>query len=140
MDDDLIWQCATAARIACLRMTPHYLKALHDSVGQAGSLPAGWEWDRKATVHAEIFNVLTDAAGDPVLAVLLANATGRVHDLMVTVGPVADGIILSSRRRMLALMRAGDADGVAREMDQHIRGLLFMRRLSRGSAPNAMAV
>ena len=57
-----------------------------------------------------------------------------------TVGPVADGIILSSRRRMLALMRAGDADGVAREMEQHIGGLLFMRRLLRGSAPTGMAV
>ena len=41
---------------------------------------------------------------------------------MVAVGPAADGIILSSRRRLLALIRAGEADDVAREIEQHLAG------------------
>ena len=69
-----------------------------------------------------IFNLLADVAGDPVLAVPLRDARGHISDLMVTVGPAANGIILSSRRRLLALIRAGEADDVAREMEQHLGG------------------
>jgi DNA-binding FadR family transcriptional regulator len=140
MDDELIRLCVTAARIACLRMTPQYLKALQDSFEQACRLPARFQWDRKVTAHAEIFNLLADAAGDPVLGALLRDVHGHIHDLMLTVGPAADGIVLGSRRRLLALMRAGDADGAAREMEHHLGGLLFMRRLSRRSAPSGIAV
>jgi DNA-binding GntR family transcriptional regulator len=110
-DDELIRVCAVAARVACRRMTPRYLKALHDSVGQACCLPSGFDWDRKAAAHAEIVNLLADAAADPALAVLVRAVPGQLHDLMVTVGPAAGGIIAGSRRRLLALLEAGDADG-----------------------------
>jgi DNA-binding FadR family transcriptional regulator len=120
--DELIRLCAAAARIACLRMTPLYLKVLHDSVEQARRMPFRFAWDRKVAAHAGIFNLLADVAGDPVLAVPLRDARGHISDLMVTVGPAADGIILSSRRRLLALIRVGEADDVAREMEQHLGG------------------
>jgi DNA-binding GntR family transcriptional regulator len=134
-DDELIRVCAVAARVACRRMTPRYLKALNDSVGQACCLPSGFDWDRKAAAHAEIVNLLADAAADPALAVLVRDVPGQLHDLMVTVGPAAGGIIAGSRRRLLVLLQAGDADGAAREIEQHLGGLLWMRRVSRRRAP-----
>jgi hypothetical protein len=76
----------------------------------------------------------------PVPAPLLNRAVGAVHDLMLTVGPAADGIILSSRRRPLDLIRVGDADGAAAEMEQHLHLLHFMWRLSRSSEPGGIAV
>ncbi len=80
-------------------------------------------------------------ANDPVVPGLLRNqAVGAIHDLMLTVGPAADGIILSSRRRLLDLIRAGDADGAAVEMEQHLRRLRFMWQLSRSSGPQDVAV
>ena len=62
MTDELIMLCAEAARVACLRMGPHHLKALNDSAEQASCL-GRFEWDRKVTAHAEFFNLLADAAG-----------------------------------------------------------------------------
>jgi DNA-binding FadR family transcriptional regulator len=59
---------------------------------------------------------------------------------MITVGPAADGIILSSRRRLLDLIRAGDAEGAAAEMEQHLRRLHFMWKLSRNAEPGGIAV
>ena len=167
MDEELIRWCALATRAACARMTAQQLKALHDSVGQARRLPARFAWDRKATAHAQILNLLADAAGAahsadaagaahsadaaeavhaaqptarPVPAALLNNAVMAIHDLMITVGPAADGIILSSRRRLLELIRAGDADGAAAEMEQHLRRLHFMWKLSRSTEPGGIAV
>jgi hypothetical protein len=138
MDDELIRVCAVAVRAACQRMTPRYLKALHDSVEQACCLPSGFDWDRKVAAHAEVVNLLADAVGDPALAVLVRDVPGQLHDLMVVVGPVASGIIAGSRCRLLALFRAGDADGAAREMQRHLEVLLWMRRVSRRPAPNTV--
>ena len=141
MDDELIRWCALATRAACSRMTAQHLKALQDSVGQARTLPARFAWDRKATAHAQILNLLADVITDnPVPALLLNRAVVATHDLMLTVGPAADGIVLSSRRRLLDLIRAGDADGAAAEMEQHLRRLHFMWRLSRSSEPGGIAV
>ena len=123
VDDELIRVCGLATRVACRRMTPHYLKALSDSVEQVCCLPARFAWDRKATAHAEIVNLLADAAPDPILILLVRNVPGHLYDLMVTVGPGADGIIANSRRRLLALIRARDADCAGREMEQHVEGL-----------------
>ena len=71
---------------------------------------------------------------------LMGTSVGAIHDLMLTVGPAADGIMLASRRRLLDLIRAGDADGAAAEMEQHPRRLHFMWRLSRSSEPGGIAV
>ena len=123
MDNELIRVAGLATRVACQRMTPRYLKALSDSIEQVCCLPATFAWDRKATAYAEIVNLLADATADPVLALLARNLPGHLYELMVTVGPAADDIIASSRRRLLALIRARDADGAGREMEQHLEGL-----------------
>jgi GntR family transcriptional regulator, transcriptional repressor for pyruvate dehydrogenase complex len=140
VDDELIGVCALATRVACQRMTPPHLKALRGSVEQACCLPTRTAWDRKVTAHAEIVNLLTDATADPVLALLVRSVPGELYDLMITVGPAASGIIASSRRRLLALITAGDAEGAAREMEQHLERLLWMRRLARGSVQRDIAV
>jgi hypothetical protein len=71
---------------------------------QASCLPSGFDWDRKAAAHAEIVNLLAAAAADPALAVLVRDVPGQPHDLMVTLGPAAGGIIAGSRGRLLALL------------------------------------
>jgi GntR family transcriptional repressor for pyruvate dehydrogenase complex len=140
MDDELIRACALATRLACQRMTPPHLSALRASIEQACCLPAGIDWDRKVTAHAGIVNVLADAAADPTVTLLVRNVPGELYDLMITVGPVASGIVASSRRRLLALIAAGDAEGAAREMERHLGGLRWIRRLVRGSVPGNVAV
>jgi DNA-binding FadR family transcriptional regulator len=46
-------------------------------------------------------------------------------------------MIISARRRLLALIRAGDADGAAEEIERHLRVLCFMGRLTGRRAPVA---
>ena len=130
---------AMAARIACARMTMLHLTALHDSVERACGLAARSQWDRKASAHAEIFTLLADVADDPLLAPLLTRSAGHLRELMLAVGRAADGMIVSSRRRLLAHLRAEDGEGAALEMEKHLRGLLYMWRLTLPSskAPRA---
>ena len=121
---------AMAARIACARMTMLHLAELHDSVDRACCLAVRSQWDRKAAAHAEIFSLLAGVADDPLLAPLLAGGAGYMRELMLAVGRAADGMIVSSRRRLLAHLRAGDGEGAALEMEKHLRVLSYMRRLA----------
>jgi GntR family transcriptional regulator, transcriptional repressor for pyruvate dehydrogenase complex len=128
MEEGLIQIQAMATRAACTQMTAQQLTALHASVEYASCLKDRSEWDRRAAAHAEIFHLLADLTDDPVLAPALRGAVGFAYHLMLVAGPVANGMIVSSRRRLLAHMRAGDTDGAALEMEKHLRGLLYMWR------------
>ena len=117
---------AMAARLACARMTMVHLTELHDSVERACGLAGRSHWGRKAAAHAEIFSLLADLVDDP----LLAGRAGHVREMMLAVGRAADGMIVSSWRRLLAHVRAGDGEGAALEMERRLRGLLYMWRLA----------
>src|ERR1700730_14120860 len=105
MEEGMIRAQAMAARIACARMTTPDLRALHDSVEHAFCLTARSQWERKAAAHAEIFDLLAVVVDDPVLVPMLSGGAGYMSDLMVAVGRGADGMIASSRKRLLAHMR-----------------------------------
>jgi hypothetical protein len=120
---------ATAARIACEHMTALALEMLHDSVDRASRLPTRPGWEYKAAAHAEIYRLLGDIAGDRAPG-SPGGWAGGIHDLICTVGPVTNGMIISSRRRLLAHLCAGDADAAEREMETHLRVLHHMWRLA----------
>jgi GntR family transcriptional repressor for pyruvate dehydrogenase complex len=128
-DAMMISLLSAATRIACSRMTPQHLNALHASVERASRLSARHDWERRVTVHAELFTMLGDLTGDCGLARLVSSAAGRLEDLVMAVGPAADGIILSSHHRLLRELRAWDADGAAREVERHLGVLQFMGRV-----------
>jgi DNA-binding GntR family transcriptional regulator len=130
MELNLIRVQAIAARVACEQMTEAALRALRDSVDRASCLPARPGWERKAAAHAEIFGLLADVAGDRT-ARLSGGPAAAMRELILTVGPAADGMIASSRRRLLAHLSAGEADGAALEMEAHLRVLHYMWRLAR---------
>ena len=125
---------AAATRIACGQLTPQHLNALHASVERASCLSARHDWERKVTAHAELFTMLGDLTGDCDLARLVSSAAGRLRDLVMTVGPAADGIILSSPCRLLRELRAWDADGAAQEVEHQLSGLRYMGRLACGAS------
>ncbi len=121
---------ATATRIACLRLTSQHISAIENAVEQGGSLPRRAGWEQKAAAHAEIFSLLAQAVDDQAVARVLTLGSDIVRDLAITAGPAADGVIISSRRRLLDGLRAGDAEAAEHEMEEHLRCLHFMWRLT----------
>jgi hypothetical protein len=130
--EDLIQVQAMTARIACEHMTAQSLNAWCDSVDRASRLPAEPGWETKAAAHAEIFCLLADVAcvaGGQAAVVQHARAR-LIRDEMLAVGPGANGMITSSRQRLLQRLRVSDPDGAALEMENHLRALHFMWRLA----------
>jgi DNA-binding FadR family transcriptional regulator len=138
--DDLIHGQVAAVAIACRRLSVQRLEALRRSVEQACLLSAKFGWDRKAAAHAEIFNLLADAVRDPVLRQVLNSGVGLVHHLMMAAGPAADGVVTTSRRRLLACFLAGDPEGAADELERELRILHFMSRLAGPVCDSSSAV
>jgi DNA-binding FadR family transcriptional regulator len=135
-NEELIQLMATATRIACATITSAGQAALQASLDQARATPVEFGWERKAAAHAGFFNALADAAPDSCAAPVLNFGAGYVYDLMISSGRAADGIVVNSRRRMLAHLRAGDHEEAAYEMEKHLRVLRFMRRLAARPSPS----
>ena len=134
----LIQLLATATRIACTGITGSGLTALQASLDQARAIPRIY-WERRAAAHAEFLNALADAAGDPQLTPVFSSGAGFAYDLMITAGSAADGIVINSRKRLLAHLCAGDADEVTAEMEDHFRILQVMGRLAVPTGQRASA-
>jgi len=74
-------------------------------------------------IGIQLFTLLADSAGDPVLAQVLNLGAGIAHHLMVTAGPSAAGITANSCKRILACLSTGDSDGAAHEVEGYLRVL-----------------
>lgn len=139
MHEQLIQLVTTAVSIVGARMPPRCLADLGASLDKACAVPVESGWERKATAHAEFFNALADAAADPQLAPVFGQGAGFAYDRMITDGRAADGIVINSRKRMLAALHAGDVDAAALAMEKHLRTLHFMGRLAIPSGQRASA-
>lgn len=127
---ELIQFQAAAVTAACERVTAPALTAMGESVERASCLPSRPGWERKAAAHAEIFRLLAGVASHPNTSMALLGTARLMRDLMVSVGPAANGMIVGSRQRVLAHLRAADPDAAAQEMESHISALHFMWRLA----------
>jgi DNA-binding FadR family transcriptional regulator len=118
-----LWVESIVVRVACERMTEEQLRALHDNVDEVSKLSAEGNWERKAIVHVEFHNLLADATGNPVMAVLMRSMADLLRELALAVGPSTDDIIVRSRRRLLRHLRNRDADKAVLEMQRHLKRL-----------------
>ena len=114
---------STFARAACEHGTPQDLYVMRASVDRACALPAGAGWERKAAAHAEFHYLLAEATGAAGYALLARSMGGSLREIITLAGPVAERLIIASRRRMLLHLGSRDADGAALEMEDHMARL-----------------
>ncbi|MFF5988519.1 FadR/GntR family transcriptional regulator [Prauserella flavalba] len=116
------WLEPALLRSACERMTAEDLQALEDNVEQASKLSAVGDWERKAVVHVEFYNLLADATKNPVMSVLVRSLSELLREMVLAVGPSTDDdIVLRSRRRLLGHLHKRDADKAVLEAERHLK-------------------
>jgi hypothetical protein len=120
MYEELIPAIATATRIVCVRPEARAAAATADAA------------------DAEIFWLLAESAGESGVAGVLRLGSSMIRDLAASAGPLADGIISNSSRRLMAHVRAGDADAAEREVEKLLRCLHVMWRLARADKHAAL--
>jgi DNA-binding GntR family transcriptional regulator len=133
--DALVLIQSAVVRAACEQRTEQDLVALRASLAHAASVPDGESWERRAAAHAEFHNLLADATGNPVLAILVRSITSTLRDVMVAGGPAAGEVIVSSRGRLLHHLRARDAESAAGEIEENLGRLVAMGRRASPADP-----
>ena len=123
MYEALIPALATAARIASVRLAAPHITAISDGIEQLARIPGRPDWEYKAARHAAILGLLADSVDDAAAAGVLRLGRAVARDLAVMAGPVADGMITSSHRRLLGHLRDADPDGAEHEMESLLMSL-----------------
>jgi DNA-binding FadR family transcriptional regulator len=124
---------SAVVRAVCAERTERDLQALQESFEQASGLPADVAWERKAAAHTEFHNLLADATGNPVFAILVRSMAETLRDIVVMAGPAAEDTITGSRNRLLRHLRARDEENAAAEIEDYLARLGDMR--GRATAP-----
>ena len=110
-------------RLACKRRTRPDLAALEANVSAAEAATEKRELARRAEINYEFHRLLARATKNPVLIVLTDALMEMTRHFVETIGYQPNRYVLPSRRRLLALLRDGDAEGAAKEMEQMLKRL-----------------
>jgi GntR family transcriptional repressor for pyruvate dehydrogenase complex len=110
-----------AAILAAERNEPAGLDAL-DELVERMAIPGDFEQYRLADIRFHIS--VAEAAASPHLVTEMTEVQGQVSDLIALIPHPEEVLSFSNaqHRKLVALIREGDADGAASLMRQHIRG------------------
>lgn len=111
------------ARLACRRRTARDLAALEANVRAAEEATARGDMAARAEINYEFHRLLARATRNPVLIVLTDALMEMTRHFVDRIGYRPNRYVLPSRRRLLARLRAGDAQGAAKEMAGMLRRL-----------------
>ena len=111
------------ARLACARHTADDLEALEKNVAEAGAAGKAGEMARRAEIHYEFHSLLARAAKNPVLIILTDALMEMTRHFVEAVGYQPNPYVMPSRKRLLAALRARDADTAAKEMATMLKRL-----------------
>ena len=111
------------ARLACARHTADDLEALEKNVAEAEAASKAGDMARRAEIHYEFHSLLARAAKNPVLIILTDALMEMTRHFVEAVGYQPNPYVMPSRKRLLAALRAGDADAAAKEMATMLKRL-----------------
>ncbi|MGI4814529.1 MAG: FadR/GntR family transcriptional regulator [Janthinobacterium lividum] len=121
--DDLtesrVWIEEVVVRVACQRMTPADLAALEANLAETEAASkkedmAGW-----IDSVLEFHRLLGQATRNPVMSIVIDAIIEILRQFIEAIGPQMTRSVVPSRRRMLAHLKAGDADAACAEFKSH---------------------
>jgi GntR family transcriptional repressor for pyruvate dehydrogenase complex len=118
-----VWIEATAVRVACERMTDAELAELEANVNAAEKAEKDGDFERRAELHLDFHSLLGKATKNPILSITVDGIMEITRQFVKSIGPQVNRYVLPSRRRLLAHLRARDADSAVMEMQKHLERL-----------------
>lgn len=112
-----------AIRLACVRGTDSDFDAIQSDIDRAESLTVAGDFTRRSTYITEFYRVLAQATHNQVMVMLVESLSELTRALLAKASPVPRSDVIGVRRRVLACLRARDADGAVAEMGAHLRRL-----------------
>lgn len=118
-----IWMSAVVVRIACERMTEEDLLRLEANVAAALTAQKSGNFEERAELHRQFHNLLAAATHNPIIQVTTEGMMEVMRQFIKGIGPSENSYTIPSRRRLLAHLRARDADAAVKEMTSFLQRL-----------------
>lgn len=118
-----MWMEPTVVRIACDRATDDDLAGFEANIDEADRLTRLGEWNRKMLVHLEFSKLLAHATQNPLMIIAVVSMSDIVRGVVTAVGPTRGDFMIQARRRLLAQLKARDADAAEAEMRRYLTEL-----------------
>lgn len=123
-----------AIRLACERGTSADFDAIERDIDRCEQLTNEGRFNRSAYI-VEFYNLLARATHNDVLAMLVNSLSEIQRQLLDRISPQPRPGVVRVRRRVLALLRARDAEAAIEAMSTHLRSLArYMRAQERSRA------
>ena len=118
-----IWLEAVVVREACNRASTDDIAALRRNVDETAAAMAADDFALRAEKNIEFHRLLARMTGNPIIEVLVNAVLDVLREFIRSIGAYPNHHVLPSRRRFIARVEAGDAEGAAAEMQASLERL-----------------
>lgn len=115
-----IWLSELVVRVVCERGSDEDLQALEANVAQAIQADADNDFEERQRLHRQFHLILAKATRNPIIEITMEGVMELMGLFVARIGPSENAFTLPSRRRLIACLRARDAEGASREMAQFL--------------------
>lgn len=123
LTESRIWVETLVTRIAVERATEDDLCALEANVDKVQALFDAGRFKEKIDTNIEFHILLAQATQNTVMVMLMGALVEVLRGFAHKVGPESNDMSIRARREFLKRVRARDADGAAKSMENHLRKL-----------------
>lgn len=113
----------TVVRLACGRITVEQLAALERNVERSRAASDAGDYPERSRINLEFHKILAQATGNPVFESVMNGLIAIMQHFVDTLGPPQGDVVFESRRRFIARLRAGDAQGAIDEMTGFLKSV-----------------
>ncbi len=137
LTDARIWLSDMIVRIACELATEEDLAALEANVADTALADRQGRFDERQRLNREFHIVLARITRNPIIESTMEGVMGVVGEFIKRIGPSENAFVLPSRRRLIKLLRARQADAAVAEMNKALARLhdQYLAQWSARAAP-----
>jgi DNA-binding FadR family transcriptional regulator len=120
LTDCMRWLCGMVIRIAGPRLTAEDFDRLTANTDAGAAMQNADDRVERALVLTEFYTLLAQAADNPVLTVLVESLTSVLRGVVPRLETPDHTFVIRARRRLLTLLRKGEFDAAADELDRYL--------------------
>jgi DNA-binding FadR family transcriptional regulator len=120
LTDCMRWLCGLVIHVAGPKLTAENFAALEANTIAGAQLTSADEREKRALVLTEFYTILAQASDNPVLCVLVETLTSILRQVIPRLETPDHQFVIRARRLLLSLLRKGDVDAAAAELDKYL--------------------
>ncbi|WP_337824552.1 FadR/GntR family transcriptional regulator [Amycolatopsis sp. A1MSW2902] len=120
LTDCMRWLCGMVIRIAGPLLTEKDFARLAANTDAGAEMQDADDRVERALILTEFYTLLAQAADNPVLTVLVESLTSVVRALVPRLETPDHTFVIRARRRLLTLLRRGEIEAAAAELDKYL--------------------